>query len=212
MYIATLGNFKFAFSQQQNYYQQANLYHYIGDAMYPVMEPLIIDDVADVDTRNVIVSNSMPIWLSLNKFMPMYPSYLAPENVRPPFCVVDIYPDTQRALQMAPLIDSQNNHWQLVTERVELTIHGLRNFNALDFLDYVLAQSLANNTFGVMNSPIVRDEKRLQTELNVIAMKKSMELEINYYQATVRNIARQLILEAIPTIYLGGGVKDLQLQ
>lgn len=211
MYLATIGQHRFAFTHQENYYQQANLYHYSGDALYPPMESMVIDDVSGFDTRNVIVSNSMPIWLSLNQYMPMYPAYLVDTNISPPYCAVDIPYESTHAMQMAPRTDRNSDHWQLVGEHVTLTMYGLRNFNALDFLDYVLAQSLNYNTFGIMNSPVVRDEKRTQAELNIIAMKKSIELDINYYQVTVRNLARQLILEAIPTIYVAGGVSALVL-
>lgn len=206
VYMATVDGNKYAFSSRESFYRQANLYHYVGEAIYPSFRSQIIDDLAGFDSRNVVVSNSLPIWLSLNKFMPMYPSFLVDSNIPPPFCSVDIFPESTVALQMAPRIDRESNHWQLVTERVKLVMYGLRNFQALDFQDYILDQSLAYNTFGIMNSPVVRDEKQTQLEVNILAMKKSMELEVNYYQVTVRNLARQMILEAIPTLYIGGGV------
>jgi hypothetical protein len=43
----------------------------------------------------------------------------------------------------------------------------------------------------------------MQSEMNVIAMKKSIVYEINYYQERVRDIARQLILHVIPNYYVG---------
>ena len=50
-----------------------------------------------------------------------------------------------------------------------------------------------------MNTPVVADEKRTQSELNTIAMKKSIEFEVNYNQATNRDIARQFIQSCVPT-------------
>jgi len=47
--------------------------------------------------------------------------------------------------------------------------------------------------------PIIRDEVRTQSELNVRGMKKSIEFEISYYQSVAQDIARQLILSSIPT-------------
>ena len=44
--------------------------------------------------------------------------------------------------------------------------------------------------------PTVRDEKRAQSELLILAQKKTIEFEIDYYQCAARNIARQLIENA----------------
>lgn len=199
MYIATQGQFRFAFSQRR-FYQQANLYHYAGDAVYPVLESQIIDSLEGFDTQNVIVSNSLPIWLALNAFMPMYPSFLVNDNIRPPYAAVHIPEEATRALQAAPFIDRTGSHWQLVADRVRITMYGLRNFNALDFQDYVFAASLANpGLFGIMDAPVIRDVKRTQVEISAIAQKKSFEVEVSYYQQRIRNDARQLILSAIPT-------------
>lgn len=199
MYIAKIGDFKVSFSGRRGYYRQANLYHYTGDAVYPVLETQVVDNVAALDTKNVIVSNSLPIWLTLNRYMPMYPSFLIPDDIRPPYCAVDIPEESTYALQSFPFRDQTDSHWQLVHDRVKLSIFGLRNFNALDFQDYIIQQSLETELFGFMNCPVIRDAKRIQVELGTLAQKKSMEIEISYYQTRVRNIARQLILQAIPS-------------
>ena len=52
-----------------------------------------------------------------------------------------------------------------------------------------------------MNMPVVRDEKRIQSELNAIAQKKSLTFEVSYYQNRMNDIARQLILSAVPSFY-----------
>lgn len=203
LYIATVDDFKVAFSSRSSFYRQAGLWHYVGEAVYPVMEQMIIDDVRQFDAHNVVVSNSLPIFLALNKIMPMYPSFLVPDNIRPPYGAVDIPADQTTALQAAPYKDVNGSHWQLVHDRVKITMFGLRNFNALDYQDYLFDECLASERssapWGVMNMPIVRDEKRTQVELGAIALKKSMELDVSYFQTTIRNYARQLILEAIPT-------------
>jgi hypothetical protein len=201
MFIATFGDFKFAFSQRGSFYRQAGLYHYSGDAVYPVMEPQIIDSVAGFDSASQVVSNSIPIWLALQQpGLPIYPAYLVPDNIRPPYIAVDI--QSTRALQAAPVIDRTGSHWQLVADRVKLSIYGLRNFNALDFHDYLFARSLADDTFGVMDMPVMVDEKRAQVELSALAQKKSFSIEISYYQARMNALARQLILTAIPAFYV----------
>ena len=86
----------------------------------------------------------------------------------------------------------------MIQETVKIVIYGLRNNVALDFQDYVLSNSL-NDKFGIMNMPIIKDEVRTQSELNVRGMKKSIEFEISYYQSVAQDIARQLILSSIPT-------------
>ena len=78
-------------------------------------------------------------------------------------------------------------------------MYGLGNNQAMDFQDYVFQYSLNTDVIGVMNMPVIRDEKRTQSELSVIAMKKSIEIEVSYYQARVNTIARQFIKSAIPT-------------
>jgi hypothetical protein len=48
-----------------------------------------------------------------------------------------------------------------------------------------------------VNTPIMRDEKRIQSELDLLAMKKTIEFDVSYYQTRTADIARQLILSAI---------------
>lgn len=198
-YIGEIDDIRFAFSQRGAFYRQADLYHYRGDAIYPSMESQIIDDPTLLDTRNLVVSNSLPIWLTLNRIMPLYPSFLAPDNLRPPYGVVHVIPEGTRTLQVAPFIDAQSNHWQLAADRVRVTMYGLRNFGALDFVDYVNQYTLDTDIMGIMNMPVIRDEKRAQNELNILAQKKTIEYEVSYNQARLREVARQLILSCIPT-------------
>lgn len=199
MFIGEFEGLRVVFSQRQSFYVQAGIYHYVGDAVYPAMESQIIDDPADFDTRSLVVSNSLPIWLSLSKFMPVYPSFAVPDNSAPPYATAHIPPDSTEAIQSAPSFDRYGTHSQLVKERVRVTIYGLRNFDALDYQDYVFQYSLDTDAIGIMNMPVVRDEKRTQAELTILAMKKSIDFEVNYYQTRVRDIARQLILSCIPT-------------
>lgn len=211
MYIAEVGGLRFAFSERGSFYRQADLYHYVGDAVYPVMATQVIDDPAVLNTRSLVISNSLPVWLRLNRFMPMYPSFLVRDNVTPPYGAVDIPPESTQAIQAVPVITRDGSHWQLVKERVTITLFGLRNFNALDFQDYLLSYMADSDVVGLMNMPVIRDEKRTQTELGVIAMKKTIDLEVSYNQARIQSLARQLILEAIPTFYVGGGVDAVSI-
>lgn len=199
MYIGVFEKVRFAFSNRGMFYQQAGIYHYQGDAIYPALASQIIDSLDNFDTNNVIVSNSLPIWLMLNQFMPMYPSFLVTENLQPPYASVHIPPENTTALAAMPLWDKTSTHSQLVKDRVRITLYGMRNFNALDFQDYVFQYSLDNpSVMGIMNMPVMQDVKRTQSELMVIAQKKVFEVEINYYQIRVRDLALQYITKVIP--------------
>jgi len=195
IWIGTYDGIRFAFSRRNPLYKVAGIYHYVGDAIYPAMETQIIDTLTGFDETSVIVSDSMPIWLSLNAIMPIYPAFLSQQNIDPVYATVDIDSNSQTALQAAPYLDYISNHWQLVQETVKFTIYGLRNNLAIDFQDYILNASMSD-LFGVVDMPIIKDEKRTQTELSVIAMKKSFQITINYYQQRARNIAQQLITSA----------------
>lgn len=214
--LASEGVIRFAFDRRQNFFQQSNKYHYVGDAVYPDMETQIIDDLNGFDTTNVIVSNSLPIWLGMNQMTPpypypprqqvqLYPSFLVPDDVTPPYGVVHIYPEDTEALTSAPFISGEtSSHFQLVKDRVKITFLGLRNFNILDFTDFVAELAAQYDApFGIMNIPVPRDEKRNQDELSVIAMKKSVVYEINYTQKRLRDVAIQNILKVIPNYIIG---------
>ena len=210
LYIGTWQGVRFSFSQRRSFYQQAGLYHYVGNAIYATMATQIIDTIAGFDTRNVIVSNSLPLWLGMNQLTPvypypasqdltLYPAELVPTNLKPPYGAVTIR-DTQ-AIQAMPYQDAVSSQWQLVSETVEITMYGYRNFNALDFVAYVMNLSVAtpNDIFGIMNFPVIEDLKHPQVEMQVIAQAKRVVFEINYYQQRMRNFARQVITSCIPS-------------
>lgn len=200
MYIGSFEGIRFAFSTRGSFYQQADTYHYRGDAIYPAMESQIIDSPLLVNPE-LVVSNSLPIWLSMSQYMPMYPAYLVPENLPPPYASVMIPAESTEAMQAAPYTDGRSSRYQLVRERVRVVVYGLRNNAALDFVNYVEQQSLIGDTFGVMNIPVPRDEKRQQNELSILAIKKSVEFRVNYNQSRIQDVARQYILSCIPTFY-----------
>ena len=54
---------------------------------------------------------------------------------------------------------------------------------------------------GMANMPTVRDEKRTQVEMAVLAMKKSITFDVWYNQGTARDIARGLIEEVVNNYY-----------
>jgi hypothetical protein len=169
------------------------------------MDQLIIDDLEGFDPVNVVVSNSLPAWLTLNKVCPIYPSFLLPDNLPLPYIAAHVIPEETHSIQPVPIIDLDGSHWQLARDRVRLTFYGLRNFNAVDWLDQALAFiGYDGEVMGLMNGPIIRDEKRTQAEIGVIAMKKTLEFEVSYYQQRVRALALQYIKTCIPHFYIEG--------
>jgi hypothetical protein len=206
IYIGQVDQIRFAFSSRAMLYRQSGLFHYRGDAIYPEMATQVIDKVSSLDTRNVIVSNSLPIWLAMGLPLSVFPSFAVDDNITPPWAAVHIPEEGTTALQAAPYIDDDGSHWQLARDRVRLTVYGLRNYQAQDLVDQVLTYSVNTDLLGIMNMPIVRDAKRTQPELGILAQKKTVEFEVSYYQNRVRDVALQYITQCVPTFMFEGGV------
>ena len=211
IYVATQGNFRYAFSRQDGFYTHAGLWHYFGHSIYPAMESQLLDPGNTIDFSRAVVSNSLPFWIDINSYSPtylgltnpvtLYPSYLVAENLEPPYGVVDI--QTTNAIQSTPLRGIYGSHTQLVRDHVEITLYGLQNNEALDFQDLVNQYTLDTGNFGLMNTPALFDEHRTQVELQALAMKKTLKLDIDYYQSRSAAVAFQLIKSAVPTLILG---------
>ena len=198
MWLAETAGYRYAFSTRSMWYKQAGLYHYSGDAVYPTLASQIIDNPAQLAERDVVVSNSLPIWLTLNQFFPIYPSLLVPDNIVPPYASVHIGDDDTEPMQSGAFHDATGTRWQLAKDIVHVTTYGVRNNTIMDWLDAVNDYTLANpTTLGIMNSPIPRDGKRGQVEISAIAQKKVITFHASYYQSRVRQIARQFILDAL---------------
>ena len=205
MYIATYEETRFAFMRRDNFYKQADLYHYRGDALYSVMDTQVIDSMTGFDTTSVIVSNSLPIWLTLNALFPLYPSFLVGQNLPPPYASVHIEPSDTTALGQFPIVNNiipgsgppvQSSSNQLVSDTVKITIYGIRNNEAINFANYVFQYSMNTDNIGIMNMPVIRDEKLTQTEFGIIAMKKVIIFKVSYYQNTVNNVVQKYITSA----------------
>lgn len=213
MWIGTFGSLRFGFSSLTNRYYQANLWHYAGIAIYPDAGPNVVDEIQFFDTAQV-VSNSLPAWLAMQGYAPpwaywqapppIFPSMTSPLNEAPPFVTVHIVPDSTNAMASAPTISQRtSSHQQLYSDTVRLTLWGMRNDAAQDFVDMVYRYSLDTAAFGIMNVPSLRDEKRGQSELGLVTMKKTFEIQVSYLQARMRDIGQQVIVKAVPTFVVG---------
>ncbi len=212
IYIGIIDGIKFAFGARGSYYHEADVHHYVGNAVYPFMDSQVVEDPRLLNTKQLIVSNSLPAWLALNGYVPawptplpqpafqLYPSFLVPANLPPPYGSVHIEPNETEGLQAASFLSSDMSSYQLARDKVTVTLYGCTNELALTFKDSVIQYALDKLRIGVMNVPVPRDDKQTQNELNVIAQRKRIVFEVCYYQSTMRDVARQMIEEASITV------------
>lgn len=197
IYFGDFQDFKFSFSSHKNFYEQAGLWHYEGQAIYPQMHSQIIDDVQVFNQMGVIVSNSLPVWLAMNQFCPVYPSFLVAENIRPPYIAVHIDEDSTEFAQPIPLLNCEGT-WQLATDNVKLVVYGFDNKSIQAYIQYVISTSLGG-AFGIMDAGIgVSDGKSIQSELNTLAQQKFIELQVSYNQHAVYDAAIRYITSVLP--------------
>ena len=209
-----------AFASRTSFFKQADMFHYVGFAVYPALSAQIVNDASDLP-QGPIVSNSLPIWLSMNQMAPCYASFLVPENIVPPYIVAHIDPAGTQALQAfpnltwpgtivpdsgaSPLHELSSN--QLCRDEVDLTLYGFTAQMAGQYYWSLIEASLYPGNFGFANSPVISDAKRVQVEIAALAQKKTLHISANYYQSIANAIARRLILEAwVSNITTPGGV------
>jgi hypothetical protein len=211
IWVGEVGGLKFAFSQRGPFYRASGLYHYSGDAVYPALASQLRDLGAQLSADTLVVSNSLPAWLTLKNYAPewliagnpgitLYPSFAVPDNLPPPYGSVHIYPEQTEPLGAFPVIGFRSSHTQLATDRVRVTLYGATNAQALAFFDLVNQFSADTDTIGMMAPAVVRDEKRPQAELGILAMKKTIDFRISYLQSSILDLARQLIETATATM------------
>ncbi len=208
----TGNNLRFAFAKQTGFYYQAGIWHYVGERIYPAMQSQLLDPPVTIDFTRAVVSNSIPFWLQLNNYdptsytglsnsIPLYPAYLIADNLAPPYGAIDI--KRTEILQAIPLRGPMGPHTQLCRDYVTITMYGLQNNECLDFQDCINQYSMDTDNFGITNAPVFYDDRRPQPELRTIAMKKTMDIEVSYYQSRSLTVAFQLIEQAGITVNIG---------
>ncbi|MCZ4675989.1 hypothetical protein O4O00_16545 [Citrobacter sedlakii] len=195
IYLGEYAGTQFAFSRMESRYTQSGIYHYRGMAILPTMRSQIIDSPDDISDEQII-SNSIPIWLALKQFATVYPSFLVPSNLTPPYIVADVRNTVP--LAMASRYDAgSRKRYQFAQDTVRITLYGFSNRMALDYVDFVVNKAAEDEEFGITNMPIPVDVKSNQVEINALAKKKIVDFEVNYYQQTARDISHQLIKKVI---------------
>lgn len=231
----TGGQFRYAFSSQRKFFSPAGLHHYVGKSIAPAMQTQLIDDPKFLDPTRAVLSNSLPAWLGLNNYVTpfldwyenqgvafqkappvLYPSKMSPMNLVAPYGTIRIRADDTESWQSAAYIDANRSSWQLCRDRVLVTLFGLQSDEAEDFLQTVLQYSRngiyipdvgAVDTFGICNSPCVRDGDRSQEELQTRGMVKSIYFEVSYNQSRVNQISRSIIETVQNTYIIATGVQ-----
>lgn len=204
----------YSFRRHGWFFPQAGVWHYQGDGLPSSMSTQLVDDPSQIDPSTLIVSDSLPAWLSLVSYDPvwiswpgernphitLYPSFLVPDNLAPPYGSVHIEPSRIEALQVMPWLSNTYSHYQLTRESVRITLYGCNNNQAADFLDLVEQYTLDTDAFGILNMPTIRDGKKPWADGMVIGQQKFIDFEVSYVQTRINNIARQLITNAIATV------------
>lgn len=222
MWIGEIAGVRFAFRSSGPRYKVAGLYHYWGEAVYPALTSQLVDNGAQLSAKTLVTSSSLPLWLSLKTYDPvltsvvnpavtLYPAFLVPDNLRPPYGTVYVMPDSTTALQDFPSLG--HTEWrqhQLVSDRVRITLYGLTNDQVMDFARVVYQYSENEDLMGIMNdTPAVRNPQRTQAELGVLAMKQTLMYTVSYYQHRANEVARQLITQASVAIVLSPDGPDI---
>lgn len=208
LFIASAGNFRYAFSQQSGFYQQAGLWHYVGHSIYPALATQLLDPPVTINLNALVLSNSVPFWLQLGSYKPIYgplantipvfPAYMVAENQIPPYIVANV--EATEMLQALPSRGIFGTHTQWASDRVLLTFYGLQNDAVLNFQDCINQYSEDTDNFGIMEEAVVYDDRRIEPELHGPGMKKSLRLVVSYLQSVAQTLSFQLIKTAVPTV------------
>ena len=209
LYIASYRDIRFAFSSRGYLYEQADLYHYVGKAIYSTTATQVVDDVETFEPE-VFNSNSIPIWMFMNYYEPPYPggltcpfqlfpAFLVDGNISLPFGSVQV--ERTEPLMPFPVLGPHMEADQLCRDRVIIHMYGVSNRMASDFREFVEQYSKDWNAIGIATTGAITDANHIQSELQVIAQRKSITFEVNYLQSVSRDVARQYILKAKCNFY-----------
>ena len=209
LYIASYRDIRFAFSSRGYLYEQADLYHYVGKAIYSTTSTQVVDDIETFDPE-VFNSNSIPIWMFMNYYVPpfpggltcpfqLFPAFLVDGNTPLPFGSIEV--TRTEPLHPVPVLGRRMQADHLCRDRVVIHMYGASNRLASDFREFVEQYSVVENKIGIATTGAITDASHIQSELQVIAQRKSITFEVNYLQSVSRDLARQYIVKAKVNFY-----------
>ncbi|MXV43464.1 hypothetical protein GS501_00010 [Saccharibacter sp. 17.LH.SD] len=223
VWVGTWQGIKFAIGARSQRYEQAGLQHYLGDTIPPTFCRQFIETEAELEGISPIVSNSLPFflamatespaplaWCAWPRGVPVFPSFSVPDNQNAPYVSAHHESESTTALSMGTR--SPNGTTDTLTrERVRLRLVGLTNEEASNVLNFVTHWALLNwDKLGVLNTPILRDDKRPLAPINTLGMLKTIDFDVMYSQHAARSVAFQTIQSAKLT--LQSAVKNPKLQ
>ncbi|MGK8196542.1 hypothetical protein [Burkholderia cepacia] len=218
MWVCEYDDMLFAFNRRTMRYWQTDLNHYAGMAVFPTMRTQFLDSTASIPTSKIL-SNSIPIWLSLtgplsavpgyDQPLAVFGEYLVAANQQPPYIAVEIHETTSIEPQPRKYAfedDSVNPPVyrefmsQLKRDKVTLHLYGFDNDHAMAYIDYLMTFFLnqGNSVMGLMTGPDMKDVPIIQSEYNIRGQKKTIDFEVSYQTFKALDYAITLILKAQP--------------
>ncbi|WP_261537128.1 hypothetical protein [Burkholderia multivorans] len=228
MWVCEYDGMLFAFNRRTMRYWQTDLNHYAGTAVFPTMRTQFLDSNARIPTSKIL-SNSIPIWLSLtgplsaapgyDQPLAVFGEYLVAANQQPPYIAVEIQETTSIEPQPRKYAfedDTVNPPVyrefmsQLKRDRVLLHLYGFDSDHAMAYIDYLMTFFLnqGNTVMGLMSGPNMKDVPIIQSEYNIRRPKKTIEFEVSYQTFKALDYAITLLRKAQPNFTVSSLYSD----
>lgn len=216
LWVGVFRGTRFAFPQQRGFFAADALWHYLGRAISPIMAKTLLDEDGTIDPTRAIVSNSLPLWLAMNAYTPIfrpppagkpkvliYPAKFVPPNLPAPYITVRISEGDTESLQYTPIIDPRSDSsYQLMSDRVRVKLVGLQADEGIDFYRRALLYMSPDGPeeMGLMEVSGIRDSiERQAAELQTVSQEKVIDFRVSYVQQRVREVAWQFITSVTAT-------------
>ena len=201
LWIGNYDGVQFSFNSCGKFFQNGGVgtWHYRGLAVLPAFKEQFIDDITTFDDRQAADTSSLSFWLTTPTSVSLYPAFLVPQNLTPAYAAIAI--DNPRTVSGGDYEDPLNgSFYRHVRDTVRITMYGLRHAEAQQLIRDFRLHSESTGIAGIANAPLIKDERRTQTEINALALKKTMLIECDYWQSDIKDLATRLLLSVGFTI------------
>jgi hypothetical protein len=223
-WIAVWKGMHIGFTRTKHFYGPSALYHFLGRALLSTELTQVIDTPGSLDPTLLIASNSIPAFILMNSWVApyynpynnnanaippatptplltlptIYPAFLAPANIAPPYATVQV----DRSDNLAPVAwqDIDSNPYGLASDDVRITMFGLTNNQAWLFKDALVQFCADAGVIGLQEIGAIVDERATQSDFLIVGQKKTLKMKVSYTQAAVIDFARQQFT-AVTTAY-----------